>query len=63
MLKRIGHKQNSISESVLIDYIRYVLIKCDDSSTSGSTEGVYRWLILGHIYKHLKSEIYKALAK
>lgn len=62
MMKRVGLEKNTITESILIDYIRYILIKMDDS-TNGEPDKVYRWHILGCVFKHLKSEIYRTLAK
>lgn len=55
-----------------MDYIRYLLISVDDPQTliNGKpvngikkSERVHRWLILGWLFKYIKSEIYRTMAK
>ena len=64
------HK-NTVSESIMVDFIRYLLIKVQDPplpppGTSGVVpfqDRVHRWLMLGWLLKFIKNDTYRTLAK
>ena len=69
LASKMGIQKNTISESIFIDFIRYILIKVENPkfpkkpNSSGKSERVHRWLILGWLLKFIKSDMYKGLAK
>lgn len=56
MLKSLKIKQDSLSEGMIIDYIRYLLLVAEDKPNS-TGDKVHRWFILGWLYKFIKSGI------
>lgn len=62
MLDKLEINQSTISEYLLIDYIRYVLHNTEHVHQH-TGEKVHRWYIIGWIIKYVKSDIYKMLSK
>lgn len=69
MLERLEVRQGGVSEVLLVDYVRYILL-CLDRDPSGasagqshSTDKVQRWYILGWVLRFMKSEVFKMFVK
>jgi Integrator complex subunit 3 N-terminal len=63
MLENLNIHQNSISEYLLVDFIRYVIQCIENFQTSYVGEKVHRWYVLGWVMKFIKCETFKILAK
>lgn len=63
MLDKLEIGQGSISEYILIDVIRFVLLCTDHSHMAHSGERVQRWYVLGWLLRYIKSEIFRMMAK
>ncbi len=63
MLDKLEIAQNSISEYVLVDYVRYILLYTENSQPSHSGDRVQRWYILGWLLRYIKSDVFKMMAK
>lgn len=63
LLEKLNIQQNSISEYLLVDLIRYIIQCIENSHTSYVGEKVHRWYVLGWVMKFLKCETFKILAK
>ena len=67
MFERMKIMQNSISEALIVDYIRYILIAAEEPANPDpshqSGDRIQRWLILGWLLKYIKNDVYKTLAK
>lgn len=64
MFERMKIMQNSISEALIVDYIRYILIAAEEPAADGNQgDRIQRWLILGWLLKYIKNDFYKTLAK
>lgn len=63
MLDKLDIGKSTISEYVLVDFVRYILICTDNVHSGHSGEKVQRWYVLGWILMFLKSDVFKMLAK
>lgn len=63
MLEKLNIHQHSISEYLLVDFIRYIILCVENSHTSYVGEKVHRWYVLGWVMKFIKAETFKILAK
>ena len=68
LVAKMGIRKGTVAESILIDYIRYLLLSVDSNSLmpqpgTKKSEVIHRWYILGWLIKFFKSEIYRSLAK
>ena len=63
MLEKLGIEPGTISECLLVDIIRYILVCTEASNVGHQAEKVQRWYLLGWILKYLKSDVFKMLAK
>lgn len=64
LVQSLGIEQETISEALLVDYIRYLLLVAEDVGLQKKkNEAVHRWLILGWVLKFLKSKYYIVMAK
>jgi hypothetical protein len=63
LLEKLEITQGSISEYILVDVVRFILLCTESSHSSHSAERVHRWYILGWLLKYIKSEVYSMMAK
>jgi Integrator complex subunit 3 N-terminal len=63
LLEKLEINQGSISEYILVDVIRFVLLCTDNSHSTHSGEKVHRWYILGWLLRYIKSDIFRMMAK
>ena len=62
MLQSMRIKQGAVSENILIDYIRYLLVLAEDRP-SKIPDKVHRWFILGWIFQFFENSMNQLLAK
>ena len=65
LVQSLNIQKDTISESMMVDYIRYLLLVADNSGNfhKKKSDIVHRWLILGWLLKYLKSKYFVTLAK
>lgn len=65
MFERMKIQPNSLTESLIVDYIRYIIISAEDNTNDyyPNNEKIQRWLILGWLLKYIKNDVYKTQAK
>lgn len=63
LLEKLEIGQGSISEYLLVDVVRFVLLCTENAHSTHSAERVHRWYILGWLLRYIKSEVFGMLAK
>lgn len=63
MLEKLEVSQNTISEYLLVDYVRYILMCTENTQSTNSPDKVHRWYILGWLLRYIKNDVFRMLAK